>query len=166
MGGFTSNLVANLVGTFVGAALALLGTWWLARRHTAARERSQLQGLVDRLYRSRAIAPDRSRPDQPLSPTEERDRERCAESIIATRDRIGGIADELSVYLAVVPVLDRMYIACLHYLEEAEEPRHYVEALMTLRAEFITLLEELNTLVPALTMREPGSAYLTAHSRP
>jgi hypothetical protein len=158
--GFISNLVANLAGTFVGVGLALLGTWWLERKYVASRERSQLQGLVDRLYRSRAIAPGRSRPrGGALSPAEETDRERCAQSVIATRDRIAAISERLTVYLDVVPVLDRMYVACLHYLERAEEPTRYVDALMTLRADLVTHLDEVKALVPGLVMRDPGTAY-------
>jgi hypothetical protein len=168
MGGFTSNLVANLLGTFVGAGLALYGSWWLERRSVAARERSQLQGLVDRLYRSRALAPSRVRlrPDEPLSAAEVTDRERCAESIIATRDRIGSIAEGLSVHIGAAPLLDRMYVSCLHYLVQAERPARYVDELMTLRAEVVLLLDELSTAVPSLTMREPGTAYPETHARP
>lgn len=159
MGDFASNLVANLVGTFVGAGLAILSAWWLERRRTASRERRKLQALIDHLYGIRAIAPNRSRADGPLRDAEREDKERCARSILATRDRIAAVRDDITVHTKAIPILDTMFSRCLTYLNAADDPPEgYVEELMGLRASLVGDLGQLTGVLPALTGREPGTA--------
>ena len=161
MADFMSNTVANLVGTFVGAGLALWSAWWLEQRRIASRELRLLQGLIERLHRSRAIAPGRTRASGPLTVKEQRDIDRCAQSVIATRDRIAAVRDELSVHQHAAEILERMFVYCLTYLDISDEvPESYVEALMALRRELASQLNELQQSVPSLVPKEPGTAQL------
>jgi hypothetical protein len=159
---FVDNTLANVIGTFVGAALALLSTWWLRRRATKARERRILQGVLDRLYRSRAIRPGRCRPEGALTPTERVDFERCARSIVDTRDRIAAVGDEIEMYAGVTPVLDAMYAHCLDYLDASEtDHTRYVTELMELRSALEIDARDLARIVPLLQARSFGTARPT-----
>jgi hypothetical protein len=160
MDGFLGNTLANLVGTFVGAALAL----WAALRSTkhAARERDRqlLQSVIDRMYRSRALRRDQYG-GLGDSPQDWLDRERCARSVEVTRDRIAASSDGLSAGRPEVAILDNMHAACLRYMSHASrDPYNYVEALNILRAELLDQVEALCDENSTLTRRYPGDGTL------
>lgn len=161
MNAFWSSALANLLGTFVGAGLALLSAWWLARRTTRAREHQRLQGLLNHLSRMRALAPSHRRRGEPLSPGWERDKERCGQSVLAARDRVGRVRDDLSIYRKVFPVLDDMYEHCLQYLSaEVHQPEEYQSALMNLRQKIVEDLRRLKHEVPSLKESTAAAANL------
>jgi hypothetical protein len=159
MNDFLQNVGANLVGTFAGAALAVFTTWALERRNIRRNQEKQLQALIDRIYRSRALAPDRARPAGPLSPAEQVDFERGSLSVIGTRDRVALVSDELHQTAEVTEVLNDMYADCLTYLEaSATDHKIYIQELMTLRARLDRGLKTLCALRPSLVYRAPGTA--------
>lgn len=160
MNDFVQNAGANLVGTFAGAALAIMTTWGLERRNARRNRVKYLQALVDRVYRSRALAPGRARPSGALTAVEDVDFGRCAESVLITRERIRSASDELHQQPEVTRVLDDMYADCLAYLESSElDHAAYLEGLMFLRAELDDALGKLCSLVPSLIYRAPGTAH-------
>jgi hypothetical protein len=162
---FVSNAGANIVGTFIGAGLALVSSWWLQRRSAVRADRRHLQGLVDRLYRSRAIAPGRSRTEGPLSELEVTDCERGTASIIATRDRTATVCDALTVLTGAIAPLERIYVHCLDYLDAStDDPSGYLEHLMELREKLQAEVDALVVVVPGLTGRELGTARRVAPS--
>jgi hypothetical protein len=159
MSDFLSNTVSNLVGTFVGAGLALLSAWGVARRERARSEIRRLQRLIDRVYRSRALVlvPDCPVQTSPLDDLQQRDFQRVTASVLTTRDLIGGITDSLDAGRPVVAVLDDMYAATLKYLNTTEvDSRDYVNELMRLRNELFAGEQRLQQLHPKLVLREPG----------
>ena len=163
MNDFLQNVGANLVGTFAGAALAVFTTWAIDRRNRRRNNEKQLQSLIDRIYRSRALAPHRTRPPGPLTPAEQLDFERCSLSVIGTRDRIALVSDELHQTAQVTEVLNDMYAECLTYLEASEAaPENYLREMMTLRGRLDRDLRKLCALVPSLAYRAPGTAIFGA----
>jgi septation ring formation regulator EzrA len=154
-----SNVVANLVGTFVGAGLALLIAWGVARRERRALEIQRLQRMIDRLYRSRALRsiPERPRRSIPLNTAEEVDLDRTTASILTTRSLIDEAANTFEAGSKSIPVLEDMYAATLDYLNSIEDDRRdYNNSLMRLRKALIAAEERLLELHPSLTLREPG----------
>jgi len=167
MSDFWSNTAANIVGTFVGAALALLSAWAIAKRDQAHSEAQSLQRLIDRIYRSRAYRPVPTGPVQadPLNEAQQADFERTTASVLVTRSLIERAADSLDSKRKSVGVLDDMYVATLNFLNATEvNPRRYVHELMQLRQELISCEERLKQLHPKLTFREPGTAELVDRS--
>jgi hypothetical protein len=162
MSNFLSNTASNLVGTFVGAVLALLSALAVARRERARSEAQRLQRLIDRIYRSRALKPDRSRPlvkDVSLSDDKKADLGRTTASVFITRDLIEEAANSIDPKRKSVAILDKMYVATLNYLDATEEkPSSYADGLMQLREELSSCEWQLRQLHPKLTFREPGSA--------
>jgi hypothetical protein len=160
MSDFLSNTAANLVGTFVGAALALLSAWAVARRERARAEVRRLQRLIDRIYRSRALVAVSNYPVQvdPLN-QQEGDFRRVTASVLTTRDLIGEIMDYLDPQRPAVTILDDMYAAALEYLNTTEiDSRDYINELMRLREELVDGEQRLHRLHPKLILREPGGA--------
>lgn len=160
MGGFWENVASNVIGTFVGAGLALLTSYLVVRHGEAKNDTRLIQGLVDRLYRSRALRPNRPPVDYELPEIRE-DQRRCTKSVLTTRNRIAFVSDELSTHSQAFDELDRMHVACLRYLNAVDdEPSRYVDALMELRAELQPQLEQLCAATRGVQWREIGTADL------
>ena len=86
MTAFWESVASNIIGTFVGAGLALLTSFFIVRHGETRNDLRLLQGLIDRLYRSRALRPNQV--TLPFDSPEVRENERrCAKSVLATRDR-------------------------------------------------------------------------------
>lgn len=160
MDGFLGNLLATLVGTFLGAGLALWAAHAQAKRTDTVRDRRLTQSVIDRLYRSRALRPKQVGGVRGTEWDRE-DRKRCTASVITTRERIAYVSDELSVGAKASIELGRMHVACLRYLSREErEPAQYVSALMVLRE---ALAKEVNALCDRdkqLQRRIPGAGDL------
>jgi hypothetical protein len=168
MSGFWSNTVSNLVGTFVGAGLALLSAWYVATRDRARSEAQSLQRLVDRIYRSRAYWPVPIGPvrTHPLAADEQADFERVTASILITRALIEKAADSLDPKRKSVAILDDIYVAILKYLNATEVNAHdYVNESMRLREELVLGEQRLKQLHPKLILRLPGTAELQIKQR-
>ncbi len=157
---FWLGLVSNIIGTFVGAGLALLTTFWVVRSGEKKNDVRLIQAVVDRLYRSRALRPGRVPGDYSLESVRE-DQRRGTKSVLATRDRIALTSDELSTHSNAFDELDAMHLACLRYLNAVEDdPSRYVEALMELRAELEPWLRRLCEVTKGVVWREIGTADL------
>ncbi len=132
--GFLSNAAANLVGTLVGAGLAVWTAYIANSRSDRQRDRRLLQSLIDRLHWTRALRPNQVG-GRGGSQRDAVDRDRCTRSIRKLRERIHVVRDGLSGRTAETPELDAMLLACLGYLRrETREPDDYVALLMRLRA--------------------------------
>jgi hypothetical protein len=161
MSGFLGNTAANLVGTFVGAGLALLSAWAVARRERARAEVRRLQRLIDRIYRSRALVLVSDYPVQTdiLDHLQQDDFRRVTASVLTTRDLIGEIIDFLDPQRPAAAILDDMYAAALKYLNTTEiDSPDYINELMRLREELVDGEQRLHRLHPKLILREPGGA--------
>lgn len=163
MSGFWSNTISNLVGTFVGAGLALLSAWIIAKRNQARSEVQSLQRLVDRIYRSRAYWPIPIGPERtnPLNVDEQADFERVTASMLITRELIEKAANSLDPKRKSIAILDDMYVAILKYLNATEvNACDYVNESMRLREELVLSEQQLKKLHPKLIFRAPGTAEL------
>jgi hypothetical protein len=157
---FWLDLTSNVIGTFVGAGLALMTSFLVVRHGEKKNDVRLVQALVDRLYRSRALRPGRLPGDYSLEAVRE-DQKRGTKSVLATRDRIALTSDELSSHSQAFDELDAMHVACLRYLNAIEEdPSRYVQALMELRAELEPVLRHLCDATPGVQWREIGTADL------
>jgi len=161
MGDFLLNTSANLVGTFAGAVLAIATTWWFEKRGQRQSQVAHLQRVVDRLHRSRALAPDRSRVEGPLSELEAKDVDRCNLSVLEARARIATASEVLRSNSVVASELDGMYVDCLRYLETVEGDREqYLSHLRMLREGLDRRVAKISRVLPAVDYREPGTAHL------
>lgn len=161
---FWESVAANVIGTFVGAGLALLTSFFVVRHGETKSDLRLLQSLIDRLYRSRALrAGQVENPfDSPASRENER---RSTKSVLATRDRIAHTWDEVSGHSQAFDELDRMHVACLRYLNDVQDdPSRYISSLMMLRGDLEAEVRRLCDHHPSLTWRELGAADL--RSRP
>ncbi|WP_143590732.1 hypothetical protein [Thermoactinospora rubra] len=159
MDDFISNAAANLVGTFVGAGLAFLTAWAVARRQQALSEISKLQRLIDRIYRSRALrkVPRTAARSAELNEYERADCERVTRSIFTIRSLIEDAANTFNAGASTVSVLDDMYGATLDYLNAIEiDDRNYINEVMRLREALLEGERRLKQLHPKLVLREPG----------
>ncbi len=156
---FLADAAANLVGTFVGAVLAILSAWAGYRIKQSRDEIRKLQRLIDRMYRSRALRPKplTSRRYTPLN-TEERGHYQTVTSAIFTiRHLIEDAANTFSPKAKATPVLDDMYAAVLEYLNAIEvDDRDYLNESMRLREALVAAQARLKQLHAALVLREPG----------
>lgn len=160
---FWSNTGANLIGTFVGAALAIGGALFLERKSRTRAERLSIQALVDHAHRSRAFAPASTGHSSMSDAHAGGDRQRCNLSVLNTRNRIGDVRDRVSNHSDALPILDQMYVDCLEYLERTElNPEGYGEELMNLRERLEARFEELSAVVPSLDVKSPGMAMASA----
>jgi hypothetical protein len=158
MDGFLSNALANLIGTFVGAVLALAIALYLSSRDKKIRDRRLIQSVIDRLHRSRALRPNQTGGDGD-SPAVTADREYCTKSILTTRERIAAVSDELSVRAKGFGGLEAMYLACLRYLSRGKRnPHNYVGELMRLREALVVQVDALCASDKELHRRLPGGA--------
>lgn len=165
MDGFWGNTLASLIGTFVGAGLALASTQYWTWRGERMRDRRLLQSVIDRLYRSRALAPDQTG-GHGNSDRIDQDRIRCTRSVIATRNRIATVSDELSGHAKGTAPLNTMYVACLQYLTRADrQPDNYVDALMALRHVLEAQVDVLCSSEKGLHYRDPGTAQTLTGAR-
>ena len=158
MNAFWESVASNIIGTFVGAGLALLTSFLVVRHGETRQDLRLLQGLIDRLYRSRALRSHQV--ELPLdSPAARENERRSTKSVLATRDRIAFTSDELSGHSDAFDELDRMHVACLKYLNDVQEdPSRYIASLMTLRAELEPEVERLCARYRTLQYREIGAA--------
>jgi hypothetical protein len=158
MSDFWSNTAANLVGTFVGAGLALLTALVVSRRERKLSEIQRLRRLIDRIYYSRAFRPLMDPPEK-VDPLDEVDFKRTTDSVLITRRLIEDAANSVNPKRKSVEFLNSMYVAILYYLNETEEdPSSYQRELMRLRAELKEREQQLTQLYPQLTFKEPGGA--------
>jgi hypothetical protein len=163
MNAFWESVASNVIGTFVGAGLALLTSFFVVRHGETRDDLRRLQGLIDRLYRSRALRAHQV--ELPFDSPEARENERrSTKSVLATRDRIAFTSDELSGHSDAFDELDRMHVACLRYLNDVQEdPSRYIAGLMTLRGELEPEVERLCARYRALQYREIGAAEVKHH---
>ncbi len=158
MNAFWESVASNVIGTFVGAGLALLTSFFVVRYGETRNDLRLLQGLIDRLYRSRALRPNQVEV-QFDSPEARENQRRSTKSVLATRDRIAFTSDELSGHSDAFDELDRMLVACLRYLNDVQDdPSRYISSLMALRAELEPEVAGLCSRYPALQSREIGAA--------
>jgi len=156
---FLSNTAANLVGTFVGVGLGLLTARAVQRRAQTRAEVARLQRLIDRMYRSRALALKPAGPPRTtdLDPTERIHHDRVTSAIFGIRDLIETAAGTFDPRAKAVPVLDEMYGAVLTYLNAVEvDRRDYVNESMRLREALRQAAAKLKHLHSSLVLREPG----------
>jgi hypothetical protein len=163
MSPFWEGVASNVIGTFVGAGLALLTSFFVVRYGETRDDLRLLQGLIDRLYRSRALRANQVEVpfDSPEfnSPWARENERRSTKSVLATRDRIAFTSDELSGHSDAFDELDRMHLACLRYLNDVQDdPSRYITGLMTLRAELEPEVQRLCARYHALQWREIGAA--------
>jgi hypothetical protein len=158
MNAFWESVASNVIGTFVGAGLALLTTFLVVRYGETKNDLRLLQALIDRLYRSRALRANQV--PVPFDTPEVRENQRrCTKSVLATRDRIAFTSDELSGHSDAFDELDRMHVACLRYLNDVEDdPSRYITSLMVLRAELEPEVDRLCSRYPSLRRRDIGAA--------
>jgi hypothetical protein len=156
---FFSNTAANLVGTFVGVGLGLLTARVVTRREKARTETARLQRLIDRMYRSRALAIKPITPPRTadLDQGERLHYDRVTRAIFGIRDLIEAAANTFDPRAKAVPVLDEMYGAVLVYLNAIEvDHRDYVNESMRLREALSMAAAKLKKLHASLVLREPG----------
>lgn len=160
MNAFWESVASNVIGTFVGAGLALLTSFFVVRYGETRNDLRLLQALIDRLYRSRALRAGQVA--TPFGSPESRENERrSTKSVLATRDRIAFTSDELSGHSDAFDELDRMLVACLRYLNDVQDdPSRYIACLMTLRAELEPEVQRLCDRYRALQPRVIGAADL------
>lgn len=156
---FASDSLANLIGTFVGAVLAILSTWWYDRRSRRTGEIRSIQSVIDRIHRSRALRPGRERRPGPLSEAEYTDFERCCASVLATRDLAAQVKMDISVLVDTIPPLEAVYVDCLDFLDNTEiDPEDFIASLMQLRESLTLDIAELCKIEPRLEDKSPGTA--------
>ena len=156
---FVAESLASLVGTFVGTALTVLATYLGYRVRRARTEVDKLQRLIDRIYRSRALAPKgtTARRFTPLAGDEQSHQQRVTAAIFTVRHHIEDAANTFSPRAKAVPVLDDMYAATLEYLNATEnDVRDYINESMKLREALIAGEARLKQLHGGLVLREPG----------
>jgi hypothetical protein len=156
---FLVDASANLLGTFVGAGLALLTAALVKRAEQRRSEMSRLQRLIDRIYRSRALTskPMTAQRVTPLDAEARGHFQRVTSSIFTIRNLIEEAAGTFHPKAAAVPVLDDMYAATLDYLNAIEvDDRDYVNESMRLREALIAGGARLKRLHGSLVVRDPG----------
>jgi hypothetical protein len=156
---FLSNTAANLIGTFVGVGLGLLTARAVTRREQGRAEVARLQRLIDRMYRSRALAPKPFTAPRTtdLDPAEQLHYDRVTRAIFGIRDLIEAAANTFDPRAKAAPVLDEMYGAVLVYLNAIEvDHRDYVNESMRLREALAQAAARLKKLHSSLVLREPG----------
>jgi hypothetical protein len=164
MGTFWESVASSLIGTFIGAGLALLTSFLVVRHGENRNDARLIQSLVDRLYRTRALRPDRPPADYNLPEIQE-DQKRCTKSVLTTRNRIAFVSDELSTHSQAFDDLDAMHLACLRYLNSIDEdPSRYVQLLLELRAELEPPLKQLCAETRDVHWREIGTADLRSRT--
>jgi len=157
---FWDGVLSNIIGTFVGAGLALMTSYLVVRHGETRNDLRLLQALIDRLYRSRAL--QAGQVPSPFESADEHENERrSTKSVLATRNRIAVTSDELSAHSDAFDELDRMHLACLRYLNTVQDDRSaYVAALLRLRAELEVEVVALCERYSALQYRDVGAADL------
>jgi hypothetical protein len=161
---FLSETAANLVGTFVGVGLGLLTARTVTRRERARAETARLQRLIDRMYRSRALALKPTTPPRTteLDPNELVHYDRVTRAIFGIRDLIEAAANTFDPRAKAVPILDEMYAAVLVYLNAVEvNQRDYLNESMRLREALLAASVKLTKLHRSLVLREPGGIAAT-----
>jgi hypothetical protein len=118
--------------------------------------------VADRIFHARALRelPDNPGPDvRVLAQTEHADRDRCAQSVLETRDLLQKVIGQLTPTDPAQRGLIEMNAACLRYLtNETEEPAAYARHLQELRRELDHGQQKLQAVSQQLVIREPGSA--------
>ena len=156
---FLADAGANLVGTFVGAVLAIFSAWVGYRIKQSRDEIRKLQRLIDRMYRSRALRPKPSTPRRytPLTAEERVHYQNVTSAIFTIRHLVEDAANTFSPKARAIPVLDDMYAAVLDYLNAIEvDDRDYLNESMRLREALVAAEARLKTLHRGLVIREPG----------
>jgi hypothetical protein len=156
---FLVDASANLLGTFVGAGLALLTAALVKRAEQRRSELTRLQRLIDRIYRSRALTqkPMTTQRVAQLSTEERGHFQRVTSSIFTIRNLIEEAAGTFHPKATAVPVLDDMYAATLEYLNAIEvDDRDYLNESMRLREALIAGEARLKRLHGSLVLRDPG----------
>jgi len=162
---FLSETAANLVGTFVGVGLGLLTARSVTRRERARAETARLQRLIDRMYRSRALALKPFTPPRTtdLDQNERVHYDRVTRAIFGIRDLIEAAANTFDPRAKAVPVLDEMYAAVLVYLNAVEvDQRDYLNESMRLREALLAASVKLTKLHRSLVLKEPGGIATTS----
>ena len=161
---FWSDVVANLIGTFAGAGLALLSSWGLSRGARRRTEQRLVQSVVDRLARSRALTHQATDRTGELSPAERDDLRRSTDSILATREYVARVLADLGPRSRAAPLLEEVHGACAGYLRSVETvPEGYATALADLAGHLARTVGELSRADPRLTARRPGETAFLGH---
>lgn len=156
MSGWWLDRSVNLVGTVVGALLALVSAWWRRRLQQRRDDGRLLQNLVDGLHRKRAFRQVPVSDDQ-LVEWDEEDLQRCVDSVLGARRCIEEAAARLSTSTEVRIAMGDMHSACNRWLRRTRRrPGSHVIVLMDLRARLLKLKGEIVDEHRKLTLREPG----------
>jgi hypothetical protein len=162
MSGFLANTASTVVGTVVGFGLALGGDRQLALRRRRHERTQSMQAVADRVFHARALRELDSDGSEVrvMAQTEESDRDRCAQSVLETRDLIQKVIGQLKPTDPAQRGLMEMHAACLQYLtSETEQPASYIRHLQELRRQLDRGQQKLKEVEPQLLIRPPGSAH-------
>jgi len=161
MDGFLSNTWANLVGTFVGAALAIFAARRAERRHRRSTDVNELQRVIDRLADARALTKfPKSRPrTHPLSASAQEDEARVRLSVLNLRQMLADALHNISKDDPSLGHLRDMQGACSRYMNYVEVyPSDYENAVQHLRDTVLIGLHAIVAINRRLELREPGSS--------
>lgn len=157
MSDFWSNLAANLVGTFVGAGLALISSHIATRNAARRAEAKRAQGIVDHISRARTFARTDYERSGPLSQAELDDLNRSTASILTIREHISRTLVEMRPVNPMIPILEDMFGACSLYLRSIEDdPSCYVRAIIDLRDALWQLETQIPQVNKSIVLWRPG----------
>lgn len=161
MDDFFGNTLANIIGTFVGAVLAIFSARQAERRQQRSADFNELQRVVDRLADARALTkfPKSSSPrTEPLAAHALEDEGRVRASVLTLRRMLGDAIHNISKNDPSIPHLGEMQGACSRYLNYVElHPRDYENAVQHLRDRLYAGIYAICRNDTILRIREPGS---------
>lgn len=160
MDGFLGNTLANVIGTFVGAALAIFSARYAEGRQKRSANFNELQRVVDRLADARALTkfPKSSPRTGPLSDYLRNDEMRVRSSVLNLRHMLGDALHNISKDDLSVRHLREMQGACSRYLNYVEScPGDYENAVQHLRDRLRAGTHAIFRNDMMLKLREPGS---------
>jgi hypothetical protein len=152
------EIIGPLIGTFAGALMAFSSERRSRRSEVQSREQAALSGLVADLNQKRALRPGELQSVDPAAGGH--DIERCAQSVLHTRELIRDARINLRPGSEAFEYLISMTASCNTYLREARmDPALYQYALARLHASLDSCVRALSNL-PGVAYRPPGgSAY-------
>lgn len=156
---FWPDLLIALIGTFVGAVLTVYIAYQTYRMEFHRREREAIRHMAVDLSTKRSLrhASPAARVDS-RRPDVEEDRQRCARSVLSSRDSIREAWRAARPGSDVQDDLEAMSRACNRYLEFSELDRDaYVDFLHKLHVELSASVNALQAKVK-VPLPMPGSA--------
>lgn len=153
------EIIGPLIGTFAGALIAFSSERRSRRNEMKSKEQAALNGLVADLNQKRALVA--GQPQSVELGAAGHDIERCAQSVLHSRELIRDARINLRPGSEAFDYLVSMTAACNTYLKEARiEPNLYQHALARLHALLDSDVRALSNL-PGVAYRPPGgSAYM------